>query len=962
MPLRLYALCMSRFFPSEAAGGQRRRRHKPVSMLLAAATLVCACGALAQTVQTIAGGRLSADGPDNGFVDGDSLALSQFDTPLGCAFNAAGNLLVADNKNGAVRRLDLPNNKTYTILTNLNQPVGVALDVGQNLFVIDAGGGGRILKYAPVDSLHQHPTTIVSGLGSPTAFTLDGNGNAYVTDLAGSVRFVNATNGAVGLIYSGLKQPRGIALLSTGMLVVADTGNHVLRIIDPRTGLAVGRIGSGQAGYLDGAGDVAQFNQPYQVARGPYNNLIVTDFLNHRVRKVNPDGVVTTVYGVDPNLWEGPCTSCNPVILPGWFDGVNGQAGTAEAREPAGVVIDTAGTVYTTEIYYHILRRVTGVNFGDAPSTNVVVLDPVVDPLSGYFPTGVDIQVRNLNIDPEFQSEVYYTTDGSEPGPNNPRSFVVDLVNGVGVIHWRDGIRDLSSLRIKAFVGATPGSTVSGHLPTVNEVGVPADIGAGAGATALVPIVANLRTNQTLKSLQFLVQLTAVGSAPPITGQVRAVGMSPGDFVPVVAATTNMPITRTEIAGSKVLMEVAYLGTNAGFNVKDFSTVALLAVPVPAGAKAGDQYTIVVGAPSGSSDASGSEIYLGAMPAHAITVSTVSYLVGDTAPAGWYGAGTFGDGQLRNTDVNNAFYASLGLRVPPSFSDVFDAMDTFPEDTLAAVGGDGRIRFLDWQILLDRSVGLRTNNWRRIWTSGGIRVATPAPSGGLAALLAASTDVSGPIQVEITPVQWQAALVAESQARVRPGDDVVVPIFAQVASGASLAGLQFRAEVLPQGGAPPLERAVRFTQAVGLPSSRPVEGLPDDQVAAAWSSLPALTGRTLLGTLKLAVPESAAQGQSYEVRFLNADGAPDLSTQYDVEGRSGYVSVLEAAPVGGASSFRLRWAGMAGRTYFVESTVSLANPRWTVEAANLAGRGRVLEHIDRNTSGGAKFYRVGVLP
>lgn len=962
MPSRFYALCMSLFVPSGVDGGDRHRRHHAAPILLAVAALVCACGALAQTVQTIAGGRLSADGPDNGFVDGDSLALSQFDTPLGCAFNAAGNLLVADSGNGAVRRLDLANNKTYTILTNLNQPVGVAFDLRQNLYVLDAGGGGKILKYSPLDGLHQHPTTVVSNLGSPTAFALDGNGNAYVTDLGGSVRFVNATNGAVSPIYSGLKQPRGIALLSTGLLVVADTGNHVLRVIDPRTRSAVRSVGSGQAGYLDGAGDVAQFDQPYQVARGPYDNLIVTDFLNHCVRKVNPVGFVTTVYGVDPSLWEGPCTSCDPIILPGWFDGVDGQAATAEAREPAGVVIDTAGRVYTTEIYYHILRRVTGVNFGGLPSTNVVVLDPVIDPLSGYFPTGVDIQVFDLNTNPEFESEVYYTTDGSEPGPDNPRSYLVDLTDGVGVIHWRDGLRDLSSLRVRVFVGGTPGSIISGHLPTENEVGVPADMGAGAGATALVPIVANLRTNQALKSLQFLVQLTAVGAAPPILGQVRAVAMSPGDFVPVVAATTNLPNTRAQVAGSKVVMEVAYLGTNAGFSVKDFSTVALLAVPVPTTAKAGDQYTIVVSAPSGSSDSAGSEVYLGTMPARAITVSSVSYLVGDTAPAGWYGAGTFGDGALRNTDVNNAFYASLGLRVPPSFSDVFDAMDAFPEDTLAAVGGDGRIRFLDWQILLDRSVGFRTNNWRRIWTSGGIRVATPAPSGGLAALQAVPTEISGPIQVDITPVQSQAVLVAESQARVRPGDDVVVPIFAEVASGASLAGLQFRAEVLPMGGAPPLQRAVQFTQASGLPASLAVVGLPDNQLAAAWSSLPALTGRTLLGTLKLAVPGSASKGQSYEVRFLNADGAPDLSTQYDVEGRSGYVSVLEASSVGGASSFRLRWPGMVGRTYFVESTVSLADPRWTVEAAGLTGRGRVLEHIDRNTSSGAKFYRVGVLP
>jgi hypothetical protein len=317
----------------------------------------------------------------------------------------------------------------------------------------------------------------------------------------------------------------------------------------------------------------------------------------------------------------------------------------------------------------------------------------------------VDIQVVNPNSDPVLASRVFYTTDGTEPGPDNPSSQLLLLdTNNVGVIAWRETTRDLASLRVKAFLGGVGSPTVSGQAATQNQIGFSGDVTAGIGATVVVPVVATLKPGQSLRSLQFLVEITPLGNAGPLAAPVRALPMSPNDFVALVAASTNAPLTRSETtAGGAYRVEVAFVGTNAAFSVDGFATATLLAVTIPATNQVNDSYRLAVLSPSGTADGVAQDVPLASLPPRLIIITNQSYLVGDTAPATWYNTGSFGDGQLRNNDVNNALYASLGVRVPPFVTDVFDAMDTFPEDTGDAVGGDGKIRFLDWQILLDRS-------------------------------------------------------------------------------------------------------------------------------------------------------------------------------------------------------------------------------------------------------------------
>src|SRR5262249_42521576 len=152
------------------------------------------------------------------------------------------------------------------------------------------------------------------------------------------------------------------------------------------------------------------------------------------------------------------------------------------------------------------------------------------------------------------------------------------------------------------------------------------------------------------------------------------------------------------------------------------ATAALLAVPIPPTAQAGQTYRLSVLFPSGTSDAYSSPVPLNVLADRTITVTNISYVVGDNAVATWYNAGDFGNGNLNNNDVNMAFKVSVGLLDLYPFTDLFDSMDVFPPDSVTTVGGDGQIRYLDWNHLLLRSLRLESPNWQRSWAPGGVRV------------------------------------------------------------------------------------------------------------------------------------------------------------------------------------------------------------------------------------------------
>jgi hypothetical protein len=425
------------------------------------------------------------------------------------------------------------------------------------------------------------------------------------------------------------------------------------------------------------------------------------------------------------------------------------------------------------------------------------------------------------------------------------------------------------------------------------------------------------------------------------------------------------------------------------------------------------------------------------MPARSAVVTEATYLVGDSSPATWYNAAQFdapgilrhgfGDGLLENSDANNAFDAALGNRVPFPNTDLFDALDAFPEDTDTAVGGDGAIRFLDWQVILLRSLGLDLARWERSWSDGGVRIAKD-PAHPPSQIQSSSSP--GQTLSSLPGAVWvrQAVLSAQTMENVVPGVAVDVPVFVQVAPGYQVAGMAFRAIVEPDGAAPAVDTPVQFVPNPAMPPPPQNSDPAPNTMLCGWPLVPSsafdppLTGSNLLGHIRVTLPIGAYVGQSYTLRFANADGAPDLRTQYDFDTKTASLWVwsraLRPAPTASdewkvhffgsdtsdnagdnadpdhdgvpnwaeylagtdptdghsylhlqASSFDpsrkavvLRWLSAPGKTYQIESSPGLANPNWSVLATNLLGDGTEQQWTQTNVTSTTQFYRVGLQP
>lgn len=194
-------------------------------------------------------------------------------------------------------------------VARFKSPEGVVMDAAGNLIITDRGNN-RIRKIS------------ADGIVSPIA---GANTAGFINGAAADARF---------------RLPWKSAVDNAGNIFVADRDNHCIRKITV-DGMVSTFAGSGAAGFADGDKDAAMFNQPLDVAVDAAGNVYVADNLNHRIRKITPDGHVSTLAG------DG---------TPAYADG-SGTA--AKLRNPSGLSLDTAGNLVVADRLNHRIRKVT---------------------------------------------------------------------------------------------------------------------------------------------------------------------------------------------------------------------------------------------------------------------------------------------------------------------------------------------------------------------------------------------------------------------------------------------------------------------------------------------------------------------------------------------------------------------------------------------------------------------------
>ena len=333
------------------------------------------------TITTIAGtGEFGFSG------DGGPAAAARLAFPYGVAVDSAGNVYIADVSNQRIRKVD----STGTITTiagtgeccfsgdggpaveaELRRPYGVAVDSAGNVYIADVSNH-RIRKVDSTGTI----TTIAgtgelgfSGDGGPAAaarlafpygVAVDSAGNLYIADTGNRrIRKIDSTGtittiaGTGELGFSGdggpaaaarLAFPYGVAVDSAGNLYIADVSNQRIRKIDS-TGTIITIAGTGELGFSGDGGQAveAELRNPYGVAVDSAGNVYIADVSNHRIRKVDSTGTITTIAGTGEL----------------GFSGDGGPAAAARLAFPYGVAVDSAGNLYIADTGNRRIRKLT---------------------------------------------------------------------------------------------------------------------------------------------------------------------------------------------------------------------------------------------------------------------------------------------------------------------------------------------------------------------------------------------------------------------------------------------------------------------------------------------------------------------------------------------------------------------------------------------------------------------------
>ena len=401
----------------------------------------------AEVISTVAG-----DGTEGFGGDGGPAVAAQLNHPRNVAVDGAGNLYIADASNHRIRKVNADTGVISTIAgdgtdgfngdggpavaAQLNFPWSVAPDGAGNLYIADASNH-RIRKVdaaGVISTIAGDGTRGFGGDGGPAAAARltsprnvapDGAGNLYIADTwnrrirkvdAAGVISTVAGGGSVGdggaAAAAQLNIPRDVAPDGSGNLYIADSRNHRIRKVDA-AGVISTVAGDGTEGFGGDSGPAAaaQLRFPRDVAPDGSGNLYIADASNHRIRKVDAAGVISTVAG---DGTEG-------------FGGDGGPAAAAQLRFPWGVAPDGSGNLYIADASNHRIRKV------DAAGVISTVAGDGTEGFGGDGGPAVAAQLRfPRDVAPDGSGNLYIADSGNYRIRKVDAAGVISTIAGDG--------------------------------------------------------------------------------------------------------------------------------------------------------------------------------------------------------------------------------------------------------------------------------------------------------------------------------------------------------------------------------------------------------------------------------------------------------------------------------------------------------------------------------------------------
>jgi NHL repeat len=267
-----------------------------------------------------------------GHLDGDR-AIAKFRSPEGIAVDKNGNVYVTEYASSIVRKItadgivsvlagkdmELGFTDGTSSEARLNRPHGVAVDEHLNVFVTD-------MKNCTVRKI---------------------NPSGKVETIAGIPGVQGHADG--NRSEATFNQPEAIAINSKGFLYIADTYNFTIREISPEGDVKTVAGKAGEAGNADGKGAQSRFNMPLGIAIDGADNIYIADANydgatngNCTIRKISPDGEVTTMAG-----------------LAGVAGKADGKGSSARFNKPVGITVTKEGVVYVADTEADTIRKIT---------------------------------------------------------------------------------------------------------------------------------------------------------------------------------------------------------------------------------------------------------------------------------------------------------------------------------------------------------------------------------------------------------------------------------------------------------------------------------------------------------------------------------------------------------------------------------------------------------------------------